>query len=48
VKLQVAVLFGPAIAVHVTVVVPTGNIDADGGLQETGRFGQLPAAAGVE
>ena len=47
-KVQVAVLFGPPVAVQVTVVVPTGNLEAGGGLQATGRLPQLPVATGVE
>jgi hypothetical protein len=46
-KLQVAVLFDPSVAVHVTVVVPTGNMAPDGGLQITVTVEQLSVAVGV-
>jgi len=44
---HVAVLLDPSVAVHVTVVVPTGNIVPDGGLQLTVTPGQLSVAVGV-
>ena len=46
VKLQVAVLFDVSVAVQVTVVVPTGRHDPDGGLQPTVTPGQLSLAGG--
>jgi hypothetical protein len=42
VKLHVAVLFASSVAVQSTVVVPTGKLEPEGGLQET--FGQFPVA----
>jgi hypothetical protein len=41
-----AVLFDASVAVHVTVVVPTGNVPPDGGLHATITPGQLSVAAG--
>lgn len=35
VKLQLAVLPAASLAVHVTVVVPFGNVEPDGGSQTT-------------
>ena len=47
VKLQDAVLPEASVAVQVTVVVPTGNTDPDGGLHTTvGGGGQLSVAVG--
>src|SRR4029434_4771408 len=47
VKLQVAVLLDASVAVQVTVVVPTGKQDPDGGLQTTVTPGQLSVAVVV-
>jgi hypothetical protein len=46
VKLQVAVLPDASVAVQVTVVVPTGKHDPDGGLHATVTPGQLSLAVG--
>jgi hypothetical protein len=47
-KAHCVVLFDPSVAVQVTVVVPTGNIDPAGGLHTTvGAGGQLSVAVGV-
>jgi hypothetical protein len=41
-------LLDPSVAVQITVVVPTGNIDPDGGLHTTAGFAvQLSVATGV-
>ena len=48
VKLQVAVLPDPSVAVQVTVVVPTGKQDPDGGLHNTVTPGQLSLAVVVK
>ena len=48
VKLQVAVLPDASVAVVVTVVVPFGNTDPDGGLDTTVTPGQLSAAVAVK
>jgi len=45
VKEQLAVLPEPSVAVAVTVVVPFGNVEPDGGLATTVTPGQLSAAA---
>lgn len=50
VKVQFAELFEASVAVQVTVVVPVGKLDPDGGLQETTRSSdgvQLSFAGGV-
>jgi hypothetical protein len=47
VKLQVAVLPEPSVAVQVTVVVPLGNVEPEGGEQETVTPGQLSVAVGA-
>jgi hypothetical protein len=44
---QLAVLFDASCAVHVTVVVPFGKVEPDGGLQLTVAPGQLSLADGV-
>src|SRR6185369_16502240 len=44
---QVAWLFEVSVAVHVTVVVPTGKLDPDGGTQATVWPGQLSLLGGV-
>ena len=41
---QLAVLFDASVAVHVTVVVPFGNVEPDDGLQFTVTPGQLSVA----
>jgi hypothetical protein len=46
-KLQVAVLPAASVAVQVTVVVPTGKQEPEGGLQVTVAPEQLSVAAGV-
>jgi hypothetical protein len=47
-KAHCALLFDASVAVQVTVVVPTGNIDPGGGLHTTEGLGvQLSVAAGV-
>ena len=48
VKVQVAVLPDASVAVQVTVVVPTGKQDPDGGLQRTVTPGQLSLAVVVK
>lgn len=49
VKLQLPVFEDASVAVHVTVVVPTGNVAPVAGTQVTGPVpGQLSVAAGVE
>lgn len=48
VKLQVAVLPAASVAVQVTVVVPTGKHDPEGGLQTTPTPGQLSLAVVVK
>src|SRR5215510_2940883 len=40
-------LFEASVAVQVTIVVPVGKVDPDGGLQATVTPGQLSVAAGV-
>jgi hypothetical protein len=47
VKVQVAVLPELSVAVQVTVVVPLGKVEPEGGLQTTVTPGQLSAAVGV-
>jgi hypothetical protein len=47
VKLQVAVFPDPSVAVQVTVDVPGGNVDPDGGTQATVTPGQLSVAMGA-
>ena len=43
-----AVFPDESVAVHVTIVVPGGNIDPDGGVHTTvGAGGQLSVATGV-
>ena len=44
---QVIVLLDASVAVQVTVVVPTGKHDPDGGLQTTVTPGQLSLAVGA-
>jgi hypothetical protein len=45
---HVAVFPELSVAVHVTIVVPGGNIDPDGGLHTTvGAGGQLSVAVGI-
>jgi len=46
VKLQVAVLPEVSVAVHVTVVVPAGNVEPDGGTHAAVTPGQLSEAVG--
>jgi hypothetical protein len=46
VKLQVAVLPDVSVAVHVTVVVPTGKIEPEGGTQTKVTPGQLSVTTG--
>ena len=46
VKLQAAVLFDVSVAVQVTVVVPTGKQNPDGGLHIVVTTGQLSLAVG--
>ena len=48
VKLQVAVLPDASVAVHVTVVVPTGKHVPEGGLHTTVTPGQLSVAVVVK
>jgi hypothetical protein len=45
-KLQEAVLPEASVAVHVTVVVPTGKIEPDGGMHAVVTPGQLSEAVG--
>lgn len=45
-KVQVAVLPDVSVAVHVTVVQPTGNVEPEGGLQDVVTPGQLSLAVG--
>ena len=45
-KLQEAVLPEASVAVHVTVVVPTGKVEPDGGTQAAVTPGQLSLAVG--
>src|SRR5215510_6330263 len=40
-------LFEASVAVQVTIVVPVGKVDPEGGLQATVTPGQLSVAAGV-
>jgi hypothetical protein len=47
VKEQVAVLALASVAVQVSVVVPTGKLEPEGGLQTTVTPGQLSLATGV-
>ena len=47
VKVHDAVFVEASVAVHVTVVVPFGNVDPDGGLQTTVTPGQLSVAVAV-
>jgi hypothetical protein len=47
VKVQLAVLPEVSVAVHVTVVVPAGNVEPDGGLQTVVTPGQLSEAVGA-
>lgn len=44
---QLAVLPEASVAVHVTVVVPTGKVAPDGGTQATVAPGQLSTGVGV-
>ena|SRR5262249_41962770 len=46
-KLQLAVLPEVSVAVHVTVVVPAGNVEPDGGTQAVVTPGQLSEAVGA-
>src|SRR5438128_4687072 len=48
VKVQVAVLLLASVAVQVTVVVPTGKQEPDGGVQTTVTPGQLSEAVAVK
>ena len=47
VKVQFAVFPEASVAVHVTVVVPTGNVDPLGGTHEAVTPGQLSLGVGV-
>jgi hypothetical protein len=38
----------PLATLQLTVVVPIGNVEPEGGLQTTGSVPQLPEAVGVE
>ena len=44
---QVPVFAEASVAVHVTVVVPTGNVEPDTGTHATVAPGQLSVAVGV-
>jgi hypothetical protein len=46
-NVHVVMLFDASVAVHVTVVVPTGNCDPAGGLHTTVGVPQLSVATGV-
>jgi hypothetical protein len=46
VKEQLAVLPAPSVAVQVTVVVPFGKVEPEGGLQVTVTPGQLSVGVG--
>ena len=46
-KVQVAVLLAPSVAVQVTVVVPTGNAEPEGGAQLVVAPGQLSVTVGA-
>jgi len=46
-KLQLSVLPEASVAVHVTIEVPTGNIEPDGGLQTAVAPGQLSVTVGA-
>ena len=48
VKLHIAVLPEVSVAVHVTVVVPIGKLDPEGGLHAVVTPGQLSVAVGVK
>jgi hypothetical protein len=48
VKLQLAVLPEPSVAVHVTTVMPLAKVEPDGGLQEAVEPGQLSPTVGAE
>lgn len=49
VKLQGSdILFDASVAVHVTVVIPTGKLDPDAGLQFTVAPGQLSIGVAVK
>ena len=47
VKVQLAVLLDSSVAVQVTVVVPTGKVEPEGGLQAVDTLGQLSEAVGA-
>ena len=47
-KVQLAVLLDPSVAVQVTVVVPSGKQLPDGGVQTTVGIGQLSVTTGGE
>ena len=47
VNVQVPVFAAASVAVHVTVVVPTGKVDPDAGAHTTAAPGQLSDAVGV-
>ena len=47
VKLQLAVLPEASVAVQLTVVVPTGKVEPDAGVQDTVTPGQLSVAVVV-
>ena len=46
-KLQLALGDTPLLAVHITVVMPTGKLDPEGGLQVTLAVPLLSVAVGV-
>ena len=47
VKLQLAVLPVESVAIQVVVVVPSENVEPDGGVQTTTTPGQLSVAVGA-
>jgi hypothetical protein len=46
-KLQLAVLPAASVAVQVTVVIPAGNVDPEGGLHTALSPGQLSVVVGA-
>ena len=46
-KLHIEALLLASVAVHVTVVQPTGNVEPEGGLQTAAGFGQLSVTIGA-
>jgi hypothetical protein len=46
VKVQLAVLPDSSVAMQVTVVVPTGKVEPEGGVQAADTLGQLSEAVG--